>query len=740
MTLDFVIPELHIGNAGTPPFQFYRRGFNLGGSGSEPTWKDIILHGVTALTLVNSKANGLNYLKLFGGTELLPETYIDSVTLEGKCEQNGTPTPTVPVDIVCNNGAIKYSLNMANVNEQTALIGYFISNAGVVTADPNNWIYQNFIPVKPNTTYTLTMSAPVYFVTITEYSTADDSGFVVRKASGSGARTQFTITTETNTNFVRFGTNINRSEVTLEAVLAINWMLNVGNSMAYQPYVEGGIYTDGATETVTDSLGNVATAQMLLSVDNYKDTQEVLTGAVTRNVGIKVLDGTENFTALSTPNCFRFGFQNRGIEGVNPICSHYPEATITLSVANMPDKTIKGHATAVNSFYLKDSRFDTADELKAWLVDQYNAGTPVIIVYALETATTETVSGQFLSKSPVTYSGSITGLTGTVIESQHTTPTPTQPLPINCNNGVVKINEQGQVYTDGTVETVKITGKNLIDVTDFSIPNNSLSSTLWTGSMTGPLRLSVDKSQVTSVDTPGTKFLILVVNGIKTYVNYNDTDSVAINGTLTSIKCYNSLAFARVVGKISLQLERGTTTTAYEPYFNGGTATAERLLKVGDYQDVQSVLDGKVTRNIGIKILDGTENDYAKRSDYAINYTGLTDRARGANIYGMCSHFVCGANNASTAPVGSLFFNVSNTYLHFFTEYGGDVTSFKSWLTAQYQAGTPVIVVYPLAEPTTETVTHQHLGIQAGTNVVEITQASIDNLELEVSYKGKEGE
>lgn len=47
------------------------------GAASQPSWQDIILSGNTALTLVNSKANGLNYLKLFGGTEqrLLPDTY-----------------------------------------------------------------------------------------------------------------------------------------------------------------------------------------------------------------------------------------------------------------------------------------------------------------------------------------------------------------------------------------------------------------------------------------------------------------------------------------------------------------------------------------------------------------------------------------------------------------------------------------------------------------------------------------
>ena len=69
MSFNFVIPEFNIGGAGTPPLQFFRRGFNLGGGGSTPEWQDIILSGNTALTLVNAKANGLNYLKLFGGTE-----------------------------------------------------------------------------------------------------------------------------------------------------------------------------------------------------------------------------------------------------------------------------------------------------------------------------------------------------------------------------------------------------------------------------------------------------------------------------------------------------------------------------------------------------------------------------------------------------------------------------------------------------------------------------------------------
>ena len=47
------------------------------GGSSEPTWQDVVISGLGSVTLVNAKANGLNYLNLFGGCEqgLLPNTY-----------------------------------------------------------------------------------------------------------------------------------------------------------------------------------------------------------------------------------------------------------------------------------------------------------------------------------------------------------------------------------------------------------------------------------------------------------------------------------------------------------------------------------------------------------------------------------------------------------------------------------------------------------------------------------------
>jgi hypothetical protein len=59
----------------------------------------------------------------------------------------------------------------------------------------------------------------------------------------------------------------------------------------------------------------------------------------------------------------------------------------------------------------------------------------------------------------------------------------------------------------------------------------------------------------------------------------------------------------------------------------------------------------------------------------------------------------------------------------------------KDWLADQYAAGTPVIIVYPLATPTTESVAGQTLQVQDGDNTLEITQASLTGLELEAEYE-----
>lgn len=314
---------------------------------------------------------------------------------------NVVPTPSNPIDIVCNNWAIKYTMNMANVNEQTVLVGYYISSQWVLTSDSNNRIYQEYIPVLPETTYTLSLSASVYYVTISEYSTDDDSWFIIRNAGSSWSNTSLTITTTENTNYVRFWTNIDRSVVTMERVLAINWQLEKWDTATpYRPYSSTWYCVVWTTETVEDELGNTATAEMLLAVNTYKDTQEIISGAVTKKVAIKVFDGTETRSKISNQNAYYTAFDD--MLYCNPVQNGLSNKFVGAGVAtaDMPDNSIKlTYTTNPNRWAIlfKHNDTTTLEDRVQFVKDQYDAGDPIIALYPLATETTETVTWQTLN-------------------------------------------------------------------------------------------------------------------------------------------------------------------------------------------------------------------------------------------------------------------------------------------------------------------------------------------------------
>lgn len=377
MTLNFNEPELHIGNALTPPLEFFRRGFNLGGSGSSPEWKDIILKGNTALTLANAKANGINYVKLFGA-----------------CEQTGTPTPNNPIDIVCNNGAIKYSLNELNPNAVEC--GYYrVTRTGEKTVSPSNFL-TDFMPIKPNTSYVcygrrrsdnhLSQYNRIYWFDSnkTFISTCDYSENTVTVA-----------TSPQNAYYAQAGINESGGTsipTTQEIVDSYNWVFQEGTSeVPYQPYIEGGIYVDGTVETVeVDTTGDTATAEMLLGVGDYKDVQNVTNGNITRNVGIKVLDGTEGWSRISDSRYqWPLSTSIGGSSDYPVMCTHLKYSQTSTSNDNI-------RITAASYVQAGLSYNTTLDNWKKWLKDQYDANTPVIFIYCLKNPTTETVAGQHL--------------------------------------------------------------------------------------------------------------------------------------------------------------------------------------------------------------------------------------------------------------------------------------------------------------------------------------------------------
>ena len=177
----------------------------------------------------------------------------------------------------------------------------------------------------------------------------------------------------------------------------------------------------------------------------------------------------------------------------------------------------------------------------------------------------------------------------------------------------------------------------------------------------------------------------------------------------------------------------------------GSSATCQNLLSAGSYKDVQNVINGQVTHNVGVLVLTGAESWNLAGSGDALRVDIRTDiglpPTQDLTSPMMCTHYPFDAyfsTGGSTQPGTFNAWNGTEGYFLRFSIVGMNITTvdqWKNWLVAQAAAGTPVVVIYPLATPTTETVAGQTLTITQGTNVVT-AEGSVDDLELEISYKG----
>ena len=338
--------------------------------------------------------------------------------------------------------------------------------------------------------------------------------------------------------------------------------------------------------------------------------------------------------------------------------------------------------------------------------------------------------------------------------------------------------EPGEVYADGTVETIRVSG-NLVDFNETRINGTTWASADKTKGFEVEAAVyakSVGSSVIGNPNCFGVfvpcsqgksvsiNFFDYAVYGARCFccevdadgkattapVQYATNQNVLTQQTFTItqpdsigfvIEWYITSAQERNYTKENYTVVAGTTPPTQYTQFNICTATCEDLLSIGTYTDQQEIIDGTVTRKVGVKVFDGTENwgagsaqnpnrftlagafsDIAQIPDENVGYSNCyTVIARSSSIQSNLQNNECGWNTTYVFCVRDDRFDT--------------VAQFTAWLASQYNAGTPVIIVYPLATPTTESVTGQPMQVQQGDNFVEITQASLDNLEIEAKYQ-----
>ena len=318
------------------------------------------------------------------------------------------------------------------------------------------------------------------------------------------------------------------------------------------------------------------------------------------------------------------------------------------------------------------------------------------------------------------------------------------------------VSDPVEIYADDEIETIGIRTQNLFDKDNATILNLS-------GTGNDPLAYRADRfgiyipvepNTVYTISRTGTMYLNLFETAFVPEAGIATTQYTAMGTASTqTITTAATTRYLYIFGDAtsfisSLQIEKGAVATDYTPYYLE-TVTAETLLKVGTYQDSQNIINGSITRNVGVKVLDGTET-WGTMSNKRGYYTMVSEVAGvpyNNNITGYCTHFQyqywspqtsnthidtnCFAYNGSTNTNGNITFRPDLTVYD-------TVEKWQQWLADQYAAGTPVIVLYPLAESTTESTSSQTISTAQGNNIVEIEQAGIADLDVSIKYyRGK---
>jgi len=310
------------------------------------------------------------------------------------------------------------------------------------------------------------------------------------------------------------------------------------------------------------------------------------------------------------------------------------------------------------------------------------------------------------------------------------TPTLDNPIPIMCNNGAV-----GNIwFAPNLFDTNTATLNYFINSSGAEQYNTSWACTDYIPVVEGGIY------KLTGVSSYGTSPRTGFYAEDKSFVSSRPQSSA--NFTIPEGVKYMRMSIYKS-SLDSAEIKQIKSPTPETISLNGQTATAQDLLSCGDdYVDVQNVTTGEITRKVGAHIFDGTENWHqsANQPSSGICFqanTGLTNRAYGANLLGLCTHFKTVASSAIQQNINTFVYSISDEYIFVIVDSNDfpTVEDWTSYVANLYSQGKPIIITYPLATPTTETVTAQtNLQTIAGNNTLTITQAAVDGLQIEVTY------
>ena len=654
-------PKFIIGTNDIPsPIQMLKS-FVIGGAVNEPTWQDVVISGVGALTLVNAKADSLEYLKLFGENRM-----------------NGIPTAYTQT---------KYTANTSSTDNIATNITWDVDDIELEI--------EVYIPTASDSFYLLqsrrASGQPIYGIT------GSASGSTIQGLiNGSGATSDITRTAG------------HTYRINMKAKSG-NLTLYVKDLTSGTEATNTGTYTWAAYAYVIRLWGNNVGGQSLSANHRVKYVKIYKSGNLVLDwIPIKDGDGKAGFWEGVTRQAQRMSTNLTAGADFSPTTDYPVEYW-----CNNGRIRFRHQSKLPLGYKLIESLrcsgeinlgFKTTNNSRLECSFKRVLGSGNAYVYASDSSSSTTTNTTAYSQA----SGGGYWRFGNNAISNNTS-TLTTYTTVQDSSGVT-INGTFKEYEDG-VGTFTSSSNLKVLGTNTAIALQSLKH--------------YDNGVLTSHILPA-KRESDNRNGVYDIVRdiFYPTPS---NSTVYTGSAVND--------PIKLYIDNITAETVTDELDN--TATAEYLLGLTTtHRDIQEVLTGSVTRKIGTYIVTGQENWTLISTSYSDGTKRIwCDLSCGSNAAGLSNMFTFAPSSQRDDDNMNDRFFLTSTTLHLRSTKFTSLTDAKTWLTNQYNAGTPVIIYYVLPTATTETVTAQTMNVAEGENTITITQSAIDGLGLEAKYK-----
>ena len=311
-------------------------------------------------------------------------------SMDGNMQVNGTPTPQNPI-------------TPAEVGEKTAnlssgsIANSVINTSGVVEASQSYTTI--YAPVTAGQTYTFGYTASSvdvnyiygFFTALPSIgsTTYNNSRTVVSYS------TSTTITFEAPSGVAYIGMRIPNAAITAGKSI----MINEGSTL--KPYEPSGY-------KIPISFGQGTYTSYLAEPIRAKATADVMasTGTVTRAYKKLVLDSNTVIGTYTTQWGIAFVIYTSNVSSgagsalIDAVCSHYDRTTRDniwrQSGSSLRAITLSGEN---NAFLISDPTYTTLQDFKDYVTAEYNNGTPITVIVAVTTPTTETFTAPSIPTS-----------------------------------------------------------------------------------------------------------------------------------------------------------------------------------------------------------------------------------------------------------------------------------------------------------------------------------------------------